>query len=100
MLREVAKPVVTDSIYRREKHPFLAPPASAKRNGELNELMQDTLTGPAIRDVPFFDPGRVAALVAALPRVALEDRAAFDAPLMNGLSVALMNREFGLTSAV
>ena len=98
-LREAAKPFITESIYRRQKHPFLAPPASAKRDGELNELMQDTLTGAAVRDVPFFDPGRVAALVAALPRVAPEDRAALDFPLMSVLSVALMNREFRMTSA-
>ena len=28
VLREAARPVLTDTVYRRQKHPFLSPPAT------------------------------------------------------------------------
>ena len=95
VLREVARPVVTDTIYRRQKHPFFAPPALG---GPLHELLQDTLRGPALRAVPFFDQRRVTGLLDALPGLDDATRTAVDAPLLVMLSTCLMHRRFGLSS--
>lgn len=99
LLREVARPVVTDAIYRRQKHPFFAPPAAAADTGALRELVHDTLRGPLMRTQPFFEPARVAALLDALPSREPAARAALDAPLMLILSYALLQRRFGITDA-
>ena len=44
---------------RRQKHPFLSPPATLNPAGDLHALMQDTLRGSAGADVPFLDQERV-----------------------------------------
>jgi asparagine synthase (glutamine-hydrolysing) len=35
VLREAARPVLTDTVYRRQKHPFLAPPATDTPGGRI-----------------------------------------------------------------
>ncbi len=94
LLREVARPVVTERIYRRQKHPFFAPPAST---GPLSELMQDSLRGSALSGVPFFDQRQVIGLLDALPKLDEATRTAVDAPLMIVLSTCIMQRRFGLS---
>ena len=46
VLREAARDVITDTVYRRQKHPFLSPPATLNPDQRLNALVQDTLRGP------------------------------------------------------
>ena len=45
VLREAARPVLTDTVYRRQKHPFLSPPATLNPNDRLHEMVQDALRG-------------------------------------------------------
>ncbi len=54
-LREAARHVLTDTVYRRQKHPFLAPPAGLQLTGRLHQLMEDTLRGDVLASVPFYD---------------------------------------------
>jgi asparagine synthetase B (glutamine-hydrolysing) len=42
-LKEVARPYVTDEVYQREKHAFLALPTFLNRNSKTYQYMQDTL---------------------------------------------------------
>lgn len=94
-LREVARPVVTDTVVRRQKHPFFAPPLT---DGPLGELVHDTLRGPSFADVPFFAPRAVAGLLDALPRLDPGTRVAMDAPLLLLVSTALMQQRFALAA--
>ncbi len=44
VLREAAKPYITRTIYERQKHPFLAPPAMSDRgDSKMSQFIQDTL---------------------------------------------------------
>jgi asparagine synthase (glutamine-hydrolysing) len=97
-LREAARPVITETVYRRQKHPFLAPPASSAPSGSLHELMQDTLRGSKLKAVPFFDPRRVAGLLDGLPRMDAAALTAIDTPLMILLSTALMQERFAIAA--
>ncbi|MBC8071265.1 MAG: asparagine synthase (glutamine-hydrolyzing), partial [Deltaproteobacteria bacterium] len=94
-LREVARPVVTETIYRRQKHPFFAPPVT---DGPLGELLHDTLRGAAFADVPFFDRRKVVGLLDSLGTLEPATRVAMDAPLLLLLSTALMQQRFSLAS--
>ena len=67
ILREGARPYLTDTVYRRQKHPFLAP---IELKGGLFELVQDTLRGRALASIPFFEQRRV---VDVLDRVSTSD---------------------------
>jgi asparagine synthase (glutamine-hydrolysing) len=97
VLREAVRPVITETVYRRQKHPFLAPPAAAALGGRLDELVQQTLRGPALRNTPFFDAQQVVALLDVLPTLPLADRAPLDVGLMAMTSVCLLGELFHLT---
>src|SRR5690606_32342422 len=42
ILREAVKPVITQTIYKRQKHPFMAPPVSVFANDKLMAYVADT----------------------------------------------------------
>jgi asparagine synthase (glutamine-hydrolysing) len=93
-LREAARPYLTDTVYRRQKHPFLAP---LELKGGLFELVQDTLRGAPCASVPFFEQKAVVALLDGLP--AADDVAARNLvfPLMLSLtSVCILHERYRL----
>jgi asparagine synthase (glutamine-hydrolysing) len=97
LLRQAARPVISETVYRRQKHPFLAPPATASRTERLHELMQDTLRGPQLASLPFYDQKKVTALLDKLPTLSPTECSAWDAPLMCILSACLLQQRFGLS---
>jgi asparagine synthase (glutamine-hydrolysing) len=98
ILREAARPVLTDTVYRRQKHPFLSPPATLEEKGKLNQLMQDTLRGPVLASLGFFDRGKVTRLLDELPRMSAADRTVVDQGLMLILSACVLHERFGLAA--
>ena len=55
VLREAVRDVITDTVYRRQKHPFLSPPATLNPNAKLSTMMNDMLRGSVLASLPFFD---------------------------------------------
>jgi asparagine synthase (glutamine-hydrolysing) len=66
VLREAVRDVITDTVYRRQKHPFLSPPATLNPKEKLSTMMNDTLRGPVLASIPFFDQKKVIALLDSL----------------------------------
>ena len=66
VLREAARDVITNTVYRRQKHPFLSPPATLNPDQRLNALVQDTLRGSVLSSVPFVDQNKVIGLLDGL----------------------------------
>jgi asparagine synthase (glutamine-hydrolysing) len=64
VLREAARPYITDTVYRRQKHLFLAP---FDLKGAMLELVEDTLRGAACASIPFFDQQAVIKMLDRLP---------------------------------
>ncbi len=58
VLREAARPVLTDAVYRRQKHPFMSPPATLQREGRLYSCLQDTLRSAALDGPGIYDRRR------------------------------------------
>ena len=54
VLREAAKPYITETIYKRPKRMFAAPP-DATGESAMRQLADEVLRGPALQEVPFFD---------------------------------------------
>lgn len=96
VLREAAKPVLTDEVYRRQKHPFLSPPSTLQTGGALHELVQDTLRGETLRAVGIYDHEKVVELLDDLPTMDNAERTRVDAVLMVTLSTCLLHKRFGL----
>ena len=98
VLREAARDVITDTIYRRQKHPFLSPPATLNRNGKLSTLVEDTLRGPALGSIPFFDRKKVIGLLDSLETMDEGSRVANDQVLMLLLSACVLHQGFHLSA--
>jgi asparagine synthase (glutamine-hydrolysing) len=96
VLREAARPVLTDTVYRRQKHPFLSPPATLNPEEGLNTLLQDTLRGATLAALGFFDPGKVTALLDRLPDMDAGERTVVDPVLMLILSACVLHDRFRL----
>jgi asparagine synthase (glutamine-hydrolysing) len=98
VLREAARPVLTDTVYRRQKHPFLSPPASLNPNDRLHEMVQDALRGSAVRNVPFFDQAKVVRLLDGLPALEAGEQVAIDPILMMLLSACVLGERLALAA--
>jgi asparagine synthase (glutamine-hydrolysing) len=98
VLREAARPVLTDTVYRRQKHPFLSPPATLNPDDRLHEMVQDALRGSALRRIPYFDQGKVVELLDTLPSLQTGEQVAMDQVLMLLLSAAELGERFELAA--
>jgi asparagine synthase (glutamine-hydrolysing) len=99
VLREAARDVITDTIYRRQKHPFLAPPAILNPEQRLNTMVQDTLRGPVLASIPYFDRRKVIALLDSVEKMDDGSRVAFDQVLMMLVSACVLQERFQLSAA-
>jgi asparagine synthase (glutamine-hydrolysing) len=96
VLREAARPVLTATVHGRHKHPFLTPPSALSPGERLHELLQETLRGPALASLPFYDRAKVVALLDGLPALSEDARIAFDPVLMVLLSACGLHERFKL----
>lgn len=98
LLREAAKPYLTDTVYRRQKHPFLAPPVAARSGGPLSEFLHDTLRGKSLESLPFYDAKKVAGLLDRLPDMDHRAKTALDPILMIMVSLSVLQQRYGVSS--
>lgn len=98
VLREAVRDVITDTVYRRQKHPFLSPPATLNPKEKLSTLVNDTLRGPALASIPFFDRKKVIGLLDSLGTMDEGSRVANDQVLMLLVSACVLQDGFRLTA--
>jgi asparagine synthase (glutamine-hydrolysing) len=96
VLREAMKPYLPEAVYRRQKHPFLSPPALLKPGEPLHELMQDTLRGSAVDRVPFFRRDGIAELLDKSSGLDDAGKTALEFPVMQMLTACLLAERFRL----
>ena len=100
ILREAVKDVVTKTVYERQKHPFLSPPATLHPQEPLHALMQDTLRGSATANVPFIDQKKVVAMLDGLtkPGADFGHQVVTDQVLTLALSFVFMHEGLGISA--
>jgi asparagine synthase (glutamine-hydrolysing) len=98
VLREAVRDVVTDTIYRRQKHPFLSPPATLNPKEKLSTLVHDMLRGPVLASIPFFDQKKVRYLLDRLPEMDEASQVAIDPVLMTLMSACVLQEGFHLSA--
>ncbi len=96
VLREAAKPFITETVYRRQKHPFLSPPSTLQTDGGLHGLIQDTLRGAALDRTGLYERAKVLSLLDAVPGMDAAARTAVDPALMWLTSMCLLHERLGL----
>jgi asparagine synthase (glutamine-hydrolysing) len=98
VLREAVRDVITETVYKRQKHPFLSPPATLNPTDRLSALVNDTLRGPVLASIPFFDRKKVVALLDSLHTMDEAAQVANDQVLMILLSACVLQERFGIES--
>ena len=98
VLREAARDVISDTVYRRQKHPFLSPPATLNPKDRLSSLVQDTLRGPTLASNPFFDQKKVVSLLDRLQTMDEGSRVANDQVLMLLTSACVLHERLRLAA--
>jgi asparagine synthase (glutamine-hydrolysing) len=65
VLREAVRGVLPETLYRREKFAFMAPPAHTNRRNQsfVDKLIGEYLSGSAVQAAGLFDPSRVEAFL-------------------------------------
>ncbi len=95
LLRESVRDVIPESIYKRQKHPFMAPPAKPKSSSPLNTLMADIFHGRELSNLPFYSQKKVIKLFEDT-RKKNEKSVMVDTVLMTILSLCLLQKKFNL----
>jgi asparagine synthase (glutamine-hydrolysing) len=95
VLREAARPYLTETVYKRQKHPFMAP---MELHSRMRELVDDTLRGPALAAVPFFDRAAVIRFLDDEPARDAEPalRSGYFAQQLVLLSICVLQQRYGL----
>ncbi len=96
ILKEAVKPFITDTIYNRQKHPFVAPPISAFASPAAEALLNDTLRSQKAKNIPFLNHKKVVALLDSLPTMSQSERSANDPVLMMLTSASCLQDRFKL----
>ena len=96
LLREAARPFVTDEVYRGSKQPFFAPPSTLRLGNPMYEMMQDLLRSRILSDVPFFDRTSVTALLDRIPAMEDRERRSMDPLLFMMASVCVLQDRYRL----
>lgn len=94
VLREATRPVLSATVYQRQKHPFAAPPAALAPGERLYELVQETLRGPVLASLPFYDRAKVVALLDDLAAQGDGVRVACDHVLMIVVSACFLHQRY------
>ena len=88
--------MLTATVYGRQKHPFLSPPATLNPKEKLYGFVQDTLRGSALADIPFFDQRAVVSLLDGLATMDESAQVAYDQVLMTLVSACVLQERFRL----
>ena len=98
VLREAVRDVITDTVYRRQKHPFMSPPATLNPKAKLHHLVQDRLRGRAFASIPFFDQKKVIGFLDQVANMDESARVANDQILMMLTSACILQERFQLAA--
>ena len=90
--------MLTDTVYRRQKHPFLSPPATLQSGRAAARAGAGHAARPGAAAVPFFDQRKVVRLLDRLPTLEPGEQVAIDQILMLLLSATVLGERFGLAA--
>lgn len=98
ILREAVKPYIIDEVYKRQKHPFFAPPSVLDPKAKFHQLVQDTLRSDLVNDVPFFDRKMIIRFLDTINEIPQAQWASTEAILMELMSLVSLQKHFKLSA--
>jgi asparagine synthase (glutamine-hydrolysing) len=95
ILRQAVRPYITDTLYNRRKHPFIAPPVSGSL-ALLHEKLGDILQSDIMNQQPFYTPGKVQAWFSDLRKLDAKKQLAQEPMMMMILTTLSLHKQFRL----
>ncbi|HEV3142242.1 MAG TPA: asparagine synthase (glutamine-hydrolyzing) [Vicinamibacterales bacterium] len=96
VLREAARPVLTQTVYTRTKHTFVSPPSTLQPGGSLFAFLQDTLRSSAIDGPGIYDRAKLVPMLDALPTMEPQWRTYADPLIVWIASLCILGERFRL----
>jgi hypothetical protein len=78
--------------------PRIGPPVTLRPTERFHQMLQDTLRGPVLGSMPFYDQKKIIARLDELPAMTDAERIGWDPVLMSVLSACVIQQRFGLGS--
>ncbi len=91
ILKEAARPYITNRVYQRQKHPFQAPPLTRFFTESEYSQIYDELTSSGMTAMGIFNQGAIAALLKSLPTMSILEQTAYEPVVMLMLTIYYMN---------
>lgn len=92
ILKEAARPYITDSVYRRQKHPFQSPPLTRFFSSEDYQMLRDELSSKDFQQMGIFDASKVNGLLDAIPRMSVLNQTIYEPVVMLMLTAHYLNK--------
>jgi asparagine synthase (glutamine-hydrolysing) len=99
ILREATRDVITDTVYKRQKHPFFSPPDTSGVPSRMATLIQDTLRSEVVDSVPFLNGVAIRSFADRLNTMTPGERGRVDPVLMRLMSQIVLHQRFVQGSA-
>jgi asparagine synthase (glutamine-hydrolysing) len=96
VLREAVRDVITDTVYKRQKHPFLSPPATLNPDQTFNIYVQDLLRGQTMASISYFNQKEIVKMLDRIHTMDAGGRSAYDQILMPLVSMCVIHEGFGM----
>lgn len=93
VLKEAARPYITDRVYRRQKHPFQAPPLTRYFSRHEFQQIYDELTSADMMRLGVFNKNAIAALLKSLPSMSVLEQTTYEPVMMLMLTIYYMNQK-------
>ncbi|MBR6182393.1 MAG: asparagine synthase (glutamine-hydrolyzing) [Prevotella sp.] len=93
VLKEAARPYITDRVYRRQKHPFQAPPLTRFFGKSEYEQIYDELTSDSLMTMGVFNRDAITALLESLPSMSILGQTVYEPVVMLMLTIFHMNQK-------
>lgn len=92
ILKEAARPYITDRVYRRQKHPFQAPPLTRYFTQQEFSQIYDELMSSGFMQMGVFSRCAVSELLTSLPSMGIVEQTAYEPVVMLMLTIYYMNK--------
>lgn len=96
VLREAAKDVLTDTVYKRQKQSFMAPPVTRFASSPMHTYMHDIFSSTSFQSFPYVNAQRVLALLDKLKSMPAVEQTATEGVLMLTLTAALLHQRYNM----
>ena len=94
ILKEAMKPFISREVFDKKKQPFVAPIHMFDKGSRLNQFVEANLYSSSLRDIPFYDAGKVQKYYEKMMSASHEDQQNAEKLIFIVLSMVVLAEKF------